>query len=188
MGKVIVIQFVTLDGVIQDPDGRGGTAFGGWGLRFGQEAIAGDLFRLGDVLDTCVALFGHRTWEQFAPLWLGRTDRFSTAMNRARKVVVSRGSVARETWANSERLDGELVESVGRIADDQDVVVIGSTSVVRELQAASRVDEYRLFTLPIAIGDPDAVRLFDAPVELRVVSVDATGPGTLTVLAVPGSS
>lgn len=92
MGKVIVIQFITLDGVIEDPDGRGGSAIGGWAFRFGREAIAGDVFRLGPVLDDCVAPFGHRTWEHFSRLWPERTDPFSVAMNRARKVVVSSGS------------------------------------------------------------------------------------------------
>jgi dihydrofolate reductase len=65
------------------------------------------------------------------------------------------------------------------------VVVIGSTSVVRALQAAGRIDEYRLLTFPTVIGDADAVRLFDAPVRLQLVSVDSAGPGTLTVLSVP---
>jgi dihydrofolate reductase len=183
MGKVIVIQFVTLDGVVEDPDGRGGATFGGWAFRFGPQAIAGDKFRLGPVLDTGVLLFGRRTWEHFSRLWPERTDPFSAAMNRARKVVVSAGAPDLGAWANSERLDGGLVDGIDRLAADQDVVVIGSTSVVRALQAAGRVDEYRLLTFPTVIGDADAVRLFDAPVELQLASVDAAGPATLTVLS-----
>lgn len=185
MGKVIVIQFITLDGVVEDPDGRGGAGFGGWAFRFGPEAIAGDKFRLGPVLDTGVLLFGRRTWEHFSRLWPERTDPFSTAMNRSRKVVVSTGVADLRAWANSERLDGDLVDGVARLAADHDVIVIGSTSVVRALQAAGRVDEYRLFTVPTVIGDPGAVRLLDAPAELQLVSVDTAGPCTLTVLAVP---
>jgi dihydrofolate reductase len=185
MGKVIVIQFITLDGVVEDPDGRGGADFGGWSFRFGPEAIAGDKFRLGSVLDTGVLLFGRRTWEHFSRLWPERTDPFSAALNRARKVVVSTGVPDLGVWANSERLDGDLVDGVARLAADHDVIVIGSTSIVRALQAAGRIDEYRLFTIPTVIGDPAAVRLFDAPAELQLISVDAAGPAILTVLAVP---
>ena len=183
MGKVIVIQFITLDGVIEDPDGRSGAAFGGWAFRFGQEAITGDLFRLGPLLETSVVLYGRRTWEHFSRLWPERTDAFSVAMNRARKVVVSTGSPDLGAWANSERLDGDLVEGVARLAAEHDVVVIGSTSVVRALQAAGVVDEIRLFTFPTVIGEATATRLFDAPAEFDLVSVDAAGPATLTVLA-----
>ncbi len=183
MGKVIVIQFVTLDGVIEDPDGRGGSAIGGWAFRFGREPIAGDVFRLGPVLDDCVALFGHRTWEHFSRLWPERTDPFSVAMNRARKVVVSTGTPDLGSWHNSERLDGDLVDGVRRLAAEHDVIVIGSTSVVRALQAADAIDEYRLLTIPSVVGDAKAVRLFDSPAEFELVSVDAAGPVILTVLA-----
>ncbi|MCD2443035.1 dihydrofolate reductase family protein [Agromyces sp. SYSU K20354] len=183
MGKVIVIQFITLDGVIEDPDGRGGAEFGGWAFRFGREAIAGDVFRLGPVLDGCVVLFGHRTWGHFSRLWPERTDRFSVAMNRARKVVASTGSPDLTAWAGSERLDGDVVEGVARLAAEHDVVVIGSTSVVRALQAADGIDEYRLLTVPSVIGDANAVRLFVSSAELGLVSVDAAGPVVLTVLA-----
>lgn len=182
MGKVIVIQFVTLDGVVEDPDGRGGAGFGGWAFRFGPEGVAGDKFRLGSVLDTGVLLFGRRTWEHFSRLWPSRTDAFAAAMNRARKVVVSTGAPDLDAWANSERLEDDLLDGVARLVTDRDVVVIGSTSVVRALQAAGRVDEYRLLTFPVVIADGQAARLFDAPAELRVVSVDTAGPGTLTVL------
>jgi len=187
MGKVIVIQFITLDGVVEDPDGRGGADFGGWAFRFGREAIAGDLFRLGPVLDTCVLLFGRRTWQHFSRLWPERTDQFSVAMNRARKHVVSTGAPDLGAWANSELLDGDLVDGVTRLAAEHDVVVIGSTSVVRALQAAGRVDEYRLFTVPTVIGEAEAARLFDAPAEFQLVSVDLAGPGILTVLAAPAA-
>ncbi|MBM7503599.1 dihydrofolate reductase family protein [Agromyces aurantiacus] len=183
MAKVIVIQFITLDGVVEDPDGRGGTAFGGWAFRFGPEAIAGDKFRLGPTLDDGVLLFGRRTWEHFARLWPSRTDPFAAAMNRARKQVVSSSSLDLEAWSNSGRLDEPLLDGVAGMAADRDVVVIGSTSVVRELQAAGAVDEYRLLTFPIVIAQPRARRLFDAPERLQLVSVDMAGPAVLSVLA-----
>lgn len=181
MGKVIVIEFVTLDGVVQDPDGRGGTAFGGWAFRFGPEAVAGDKFRLGDILQSGVLLFGRRTWEHFSRLWPTRTDPFSTAMNNIKKVVVTRGTPDLSAWSHSTALDGELVSGVSRIAQDQDVVVIGSLSVVRELAAANAIDEYRLLTFPTAVGD--GARLFTQPTELSLVSVDMVGQATLATYA-----
>ncbi|MGW4928245.1 dihydrofolate reductase family protein [Agromyces sp. NPDC004153] len=183
MGKVIVIEFITLDGVVEDPDGRGGAGFGGWAFRFGLEAIAGDLFGIVPALHPGVLLFGRRTWEHLSRLWPERTDPFSTAMNRARKVVVSAGSPDLDPWDGSERLDGDLVEGVARLATEGDVVVIGSLSVVRELQAAGLVDEYRLFTFPTVVGDPAAMRLFASPVELELVSIESRGPATFSVLA-----
>jgi dihydrofolate reductase len=181
MGKVIVIQFVTLDGVMQDPDGRGGTAFGGWAFRFGPEAIAGDKFRLGDILQSGVLLFGRQTWEHFARLWPMRRDPFSTAMNNIKKVVVTRGTPDFSAWSHSTALDGDLISGVSRIAQDQDVVVIGSLSVVRELAAANAIDEYRLLTFPTVVGD--GARLFTQPVELSLVSVDMVGQATLATYA-----
>src|SRR3954453_9786880 len=112
MGKLIVIQFVTLDGVVEDPDGRGGTPFGGWAFRFGPEAIAGDKFRLGSILETGVLLFGRRTWEHFSKLWPTRTDPFSTAMNQMQKIVVTRRPLDVSAWSNSTVLDGDLVDAV----------------------------------------------------------------------------
>src|SRR3954469_20972015 len=110
MGKVIVISFVTLDGVAEDPDGSGGTAFGGWAFRFGSEAVAGDKFRLGPLLEQGVLLFGRRTWELFSRLWPTRTDPFSTAMNQARKAVVTRGTPDLSAWSGSTVLEGGLLD------------------------------------------------------------------------------
>jgi dihydrofolate reductase len=181
MGKVIVIQFVTLDGVVEDPDGRGGTAFGGWAFRFGPEAIAGDKFRLGPILDSGVLLFGRGTWEHFSRLWPARSDPFSTAMNHARKAVVTRGTPDLTAWSRSTVLAGDLLDGVARIGEERDVVVIGSTSVVHQLAAAKAVDEYRLLTFPTVVGE--GARLFTAPVDLQLVSVDSIGPATLATYA-----
>jgi dihydrofolate reductase len=181
MGKVIVTQFVTLDGVVEDPDGRGDAPFGGWAFRFGPEAIAGDKFRLGPILETGVLLFGRQTWEHFSRLWPTRTDPFSAAMNRLPKKVVTRGTPDLSAWSNSSVLDGDLADAVGILAKERDVVVIGSTSVVRELAAAGAVDEYRLITFPTVVGT--GTRLFSTPVELELVSADAVGQTTLTTYA-----
>ncbi|WP_426622975.1 hypothetical protein ACPPVW_09980 [Leifsonia sp. McL0607] len=101
MGKLIVVQFITLDGVVEDPDGSDGTPFGGWAMRFGPQGVAGDQFRLGTILETGVLLFGRRTWEHFSMLWPARDDPFSQAMNRASKAVVSSSPVDVARWSGS---------------------------------------------------------------------------------------
>lgn len=180
MNTVIVISYITLDGVVEDPDGRGGTPYGGWAFRFGPEGIAGDKFRLGELFDTGTLLFGRRTWEQFSRLWPHRTGDFPDAMNRARKAVLSRGTPDLSAWANSEHLSSlDDLDSLG------DVVVIGSTSVVRALAGAGRVDEYRLITFPTVIGDGG--RLLDAAVDLDLVTAEPIGPATYAVY-VPSSA
>jgi dihydrofolate reductase len=181
MGKVIVIQFIPLDGVGEDPDGRGGTPFGGWAFRFGPEAIAGDKFRLGPILESGVLLFGRRSWDQFSQLWPTRSEPFAIAMNKASKLVVTRGNPDLSAWSGSAVLDGNLVDGVARLRVERDVVVIGSTSVAHALAAAGMVDEYRLITFPTAVGA--GVRLFDTPADLELVSVDPAGPATLATYA-----
>ncbi len=98
-------------------------------------------------------------------------------MNAATKVVVSKHELALDRWANSARLDGDLVPAVQRLAEDRDVAVIGSMSVAHQLAAAGAVDEYRLLTIPIAVGRGTA--LFAAPAALRLTSIESTEIGPL---------
>lgn len=175
--KVIVIQFVTLDGVVEDPDGSGGTPGGGWAFRSGPGRVTSDQFRLGSILDSGVLLFGRTTWEVFARRWPNRSDEFADVMNRVPKVVVSRSAPALHAWSNSSLLEGELVAGVADLAREQDVVVVGSTSVVHALAAADAVDEYRLLVIPTALGA--GARLFVAPVDLQLTSLEPVGDAVL---------
>jgi dihydrofolate reductase len=181
MGKIIVIQFVTIDGVVEDPDGRAGTPFGGWMFRFGPETIAGDRFGIAPILRSGALLLGRRSWEHFARLWPTRTDPFAETLNAVPKVVVSRGTPDLAAWSNSRLLDEDLVVGAKRLAQDHDIVVMGSLSVARELAAAGLVDEYRLMTFPTAVGE--GARLFVEPADLELVSVEAVGPTMLATYA-----
>lgn len=177
--SVIVIAFTTLDGIASDPDGRGGTPGGGWLFRHGPEAVAGDTFRLGAALDEGVMLLGRTTWEQFSQLWPGRDTPFAARMNAASKLVATRTRTDVSAWANSQVLDGGLVDAVKR--ERRDVVVTGSLSVVRALMAEDLVDEYRLITFPTVVGTGD--RLFPAggsPVDLECVSAERIGQAVFT--------
>ncbi|MBW8802147.1 MAG: riboflavin biosynthesis protein RibD, partial [Streptomyces sp.] len=107
--SVIVIEFVTLDGIVSDPDGSAGTPTGGWAFRHGPETVAGDKFRLGRTLDDGVMLLGRTTWQLFSRIWPGRDDPFATRMNAAPKLVASRTLTDTSAWGNSRVMDGGLV-------------------------------------------------------------------------------
>jgi dihydrofolate reductase len=181
MGRVIVIQFITLDGVIEDPAGADRTAFGGWAMRHGSEGIAGDKFRLGEILATGRLLFGRRTWDLFSTMWPTRSDSFSQAMNAAEKWVVTHRNVDPAVWNNSHVVPGPVTEWVRDASPERDVVVIGSTSVVDRLGTEGLVDEYRLLTFPTAVGT--GRRLFEGRAELELVSAEQVGPATLGIYA-----
>jgi dihydrofolate reductase len=178
--SVIVVEFVTLDGVAEDPDGSGGTATGGWAFRHGPEAVAGDKFRLGALLDTGTLLLGRTTWELFAKIWPGRTDEFATRLNNAAKLVVSRTLGDVSAWRNSTLLPGDPVDEVGKLRETVDVIVIGSVGIAQELGHHGLVDEYRLLVFPSIVGA--GRRLFDGtpPADLRLVSTTQAGPAVLS--------
>src|SRR3954469_3117050 len=178
MGRVIVVQFITIDGVVEDPDGSDGTPFGGWAMRYGPQGVAGDKFRLGPILTDGVLLFGRRTWEHFATRWPARDDPFSRAMNAAHKAVVTHHDVDQAAWSNSQAVPEALVPWVRATRGGTDLVVIGSGSVVRQLEEADLVDEYRLLTLPTVLAA--GRRLFPAPRRFALLATEQVGPGTLS--------
>ena len=176
MNRVIVIEFITLDGIVSDP---GDAVRGGWAFRHGPGTAAGDKFQLGSTLDDGVLLLGRTTWQLFAGLWPNRTDPFSQRMNAVPKLVASRSLTDASAWANSEVIDGDLIEAVKR--DQRDVVITGSLSVVHALIAADLVDEYRLLTFPTILGTGE--RLFPAdgrPAYLECLSAEQIGAAVFT--------
>jgi dihydrofolate reductase len=180
MYRTIVIAFSTLDGIIEDPDGTGGIPNGGWAFRHGPEAVAGDKFKLGSILDTGVLLLGRKTWQLFANIWPGRRDDFSAAMNRIPKLVASRTVTDLSAWQNSTPISGDLLEAVTAHKTEHDVIVAGSASVVHALAAQDLVDEYRILIFPELLGR--GTKLFTAataPTQLRLVSAETAGPTVL---------
>ena len=186
MSRLIVIEFVSLDGVMHDPDGSDGSPQGGWAFRYGREAVAGDKFGLGEVLDTGTMLLGRRTWQLFAGIWPGRDDPFSAKLNAMPKLVASHSLENAAGWQNSTVLRGDLVTEAGKRKQEQDIVVTGSISVVRELMAHDLVDEYRLLVFPLVLGA--GTRLFPdgtAPVNLALTSAQTAGPAVRLIYTRP---
>ncbi|HEV8223394.1 MAG TPA: dihydrofolate reductase family protein [Streptosporangiaceae bacterium] len=176
--SVIVIEFITLDGVVSDPDGSGGTPAGGWVFRHGREAVTADPFRLGSVLDNGVLLLGRKTWELFSRIWPGRDDPFSARMNAVPKLVASRTLTDVSAWQNSQAADGDLADVAK--SERRDVIVMGSLSVVHALMAGDLIDEYRLLTFPYILGAGE--RLFpdgSPPASLECLSAERSGAAVL---------
>jgi dihydrofolate reductase len=176
--SVIVIQFITLDGIVSDPDGSGGTPAGGWAFRHGPQTVAGDKFRLGSTLDDGVLLLGRTTWQLFSRLWPPRDDPFSARMNAVPKLVATRSLTDTSAWANSRVIDGDLIDVVKR--EHRDVIITGSQSIVHALMADDLIDEYRLLTFPTILHAGE--RLFPAggpPAYLECLSAEQAGAAVL---------
>jgi dihydrofolate reductase len=177
--SVTVIEFVTLDGIITDPDGSEGAPGGGWAFRHGREAVAGDKFRLGGLMDDGVLLLGRKTWELFSRIWPGRDDPFSRKMNAIPKLVASSTRTDTSAFPNSRVIEGDVGDAVKR--ERRDVIVAGSLSVVRALMAQDLITEYRFLTFPTVLGAGE--RLFPAdarPAYLECLSAEQSGPTVLS--------
>jgi dihydrofolate reductase len=179
MARIIVAQFMTLDGVVEDPDGSNGTPFGGWAFRHGREAVAGDKFSYGPILQTGVFLFGRSTWEYFSTLWPERDDPFAQALNTADKAVATSTEVDLSRWQNSHAVSGDVIEWARKEAVERDVVLIGSGSLCELFIDAGAVDEYRLRVFPTATGA--GRRLFRTGHHLELISTERLGPTVLTI-------
>jgi len=184
MGDVIVIQFVTLDGVVSDPDGRWGSDHGGWAFRYGLGPVSDDKFRLGERMERGVQLYGRRTWQHFATLWPGRDGDFAQLMNTVPKRVASRTGIDAGAWSNSAAIDGDPLAWVRDERTRRDVVVIGSLSLVHVLAAADLVDEYRLITFPVVVGGGDRLFAAGVPADFRFTRAEPNDPAAVTVLTV----
>jgi dihydrofolate reductase len=172
MGKVVVSEFITLDGVVEDPGGSEGFARGGWAFKF-ERGPEGDRFKLDEVMSSAALLLGRVTYEGFADAWPSRTGDFADKFNGMPKYVVST-TLRAPGWNNSTVLDGDLGEAVARLRVDLegDVLVNGSVQLVRALIERDLVDEYRLMVYPTVLGagkrlfgelnDPAALRLVDS--------------------------
>jgi dihydrofolate reductase len=161
MRKLIVSEFVTLDGVMDDPGGSEGLKGGGWAFRF-ERGPEGDKFKLDETMQAEALLLGRVTYEGFASAWPGRTDEvgFADKMNGMQKYVVS--STLREaTWNNTTIISGDLTEEVAKLKAQPggNLLVAGSRQLVQALLAADLIDELRLMVYPTVLGS--GKRLFD---------------------------
>jgi dihydrofolate reductase len=154
MGKLIVTEFITLDGVIEDPGGSENLDRGGWAFQF-ERGEEGDKFKLDETLDAQVQLLGRVTYEGFAAAWPSRTDEvgFADKMNTMPKYVVS-STLKDLTWDNSTRIAGDVAGEVAKLKEQVvgDILVHGSATLVQSLVEHDLVDELRLMVFPTVLG------------------------------------
>ena len=152
MGKVVVSQFISVDGVVEDPGGAEDFERGGWAFKF-ERGEEGDKFKLDEVMGADALLLGRVTYEGFAAAWPSREGEFADKFNTMPKYVVS-STLSDPDWSNSTVLQGDLSDEVSRLKEEigGDILVNGSVQLVRELAERGLVDEYRLMVFPTLLG------------------------------------
>src|SRR5438094_8000429 len=171
MGKIVVTEFVSLDGVIEDPGGAEDFKYGGWSFEISR-GDEGDKFKLDEAFAAEALLLGRVTYEGFAAAWPSRDGDFADKFNSMPKYVVS-STLRNPEWNNSKVVEGELAEGVSKLKQevDGDIVVHGSAQLVQGLLERDLVDELRLMVLPVVLGS--GKRLFGESGKKRLRLVDS---------------
>jgi dihydrofolate reductase len=159
MRKVVVSEFMTVDGVMEDPGGSEKHDRGGWAFKF-DRGDEGNKFKLDEVFDSDALLLGRRTYQGFAEAWPSRTGEFADKFNNMPKFVVS-STLEEPEWNNSTVIKGDLASEVSKLKQEPggDILVNGSAQLVHALMENDLVDEYRLMVFPVVLGS--GKRLFD---------------------------
>jgi dihydrofolate reductase len=149
MAKVIVSQFITVDGVVEDPGGSESHERGGWAFDY-DRGPDGDKFKLDEVMGSEALLLGRTTYEGFAEAWPSREGEFADKFNSMKKYVVS-STIGEPEWNNTEVVGVEDIERL-RERDGGDILVNGSVQLVKALLEKGLVDELRLMVFPVVLG------------------------------------
>jgi dihydrofolate reductase len=178
MGKIVVTEFVSLDGVMEDPGGAESFRHGGWTFEI-DRGDEGNKFKLDEALSSEVLLLGRVTYEGFADAWPSREGEFADKFNTMPKYVVS-STLEEPEWNNSTVLKGDVAEEVAKLRQEQegDIVVHGSAQLVQTLIEHDLVDELRLMVFPVVLGS--GKRLFGDTSDkkrLRLVDSKTVGDG-----------
>jgi dihydrofolate reductase len=186
MGRIVVTEFVSLDGVMEDPGGSENFAQGGWSFKISR-GDEGDKFKLDETFASKALLLGRVTYQGFAEAWPSRDGEFADKFNNMPKYVVS-STLGEPEWNNSTVLKGDLVEEVRKLKQDQDgdIVVHGSARLVQTLIEHDLVDELRLMVYPVVLGS--GKRLFGETSDkkpLRLVESKVVGDGVSILIYRP---
>ena len=190
MGKVVVMNHVTLDGVMQGPgrpdeDTRGGFSDGGWAVPYADQAT---VQKMGERMGQDHAfLFGHRTYRQLLESWNGQGGPFKDALNNTPKYVASRNAAAILEWPNSTLLHGDVPAAVKELREGlaSNLVIMGSGVLIRALMAAGQIDEYLLMIHPVVLGSGHQLFAGCTKARLRLIEADHTSTGVLMAVYTP---
>jgi dihydrofolate reductase len=186
MARVVVTEFVSLDGVMEAPGGDDDFVRGAWTFEF-DRGDEGNKFKLDETMATDALLLGRKTYEGFAAAWPQRDGEFADRFNSMPKYVVS-STLTDPSWTNTTVLSGDPVAEVSRLKEggDGELVVHGSGTLVRALVEADLVDELRLMVFPVVLGT--GMKLFGDTRDLkklRLTSSQVVGDGVAILIYEP---
>jgi dihydrofolate reductase len=179
VGKIVVTEFVSLDGVMEDPGGAETFKHGGW--TFEIDRGEGDAFKLEETMATDALLLGRVTYEEFAKAWPSRDGEFADKFNAIPKHVVS-STLEEPEWNNSSVVKADLDAEVATLKEryDGDIVVHGSAQLAQSLIEHDLVDELRLMVFPVLLGS--GKRLFGQATDktrLELIESRTVGDGVI---------
>jgi dihydrofolate reductase len=188
MGRIVVTEFVSLDGVMEDPGGAEGFRYGGWSFEISR-GDEGDSFKVDETLSSDALLLGRVTYEGFADAWPSREGDFADKFNTMPKYVVS-STLENPEWNNTTVLKGDLAEEVAKLTQkhDGDIVVHGSAQLAQALLERDLVDELRVMVYPVVLGS--GKRLFGDTTDkkpLRLVDSKTVGDGVTILIYEPAA-
>jgi dihydrofolate reductase len=188
MGRIVVTEFVSLDGVMEAPGGGEDYKHGGWTFEI-DRGDEGDKFKVDEALESEALLLGRVTYEGFAAAWPSRDGEFADKFNSMPKYVIS-STLEDATWNNTTVLRGDVVEEVAKLRREQDgdIVVHGSARLVQTLLANDLVDELRLMVFPVVLGI--GKRLFGDSSDkkpLRLTKSKVVGAGVAILIYEPAA-
>jgi dihydrofolate reductase len=186
MGRIVVTEFVSLDGVMEDPGGSESFRHGGWSFEI-DRGDEGHKFKLEEVFSSEALLLGRVTYEGFAAAWPSREGEFADKFNSMPKYVVS-STLEDPEWNNSTVLKGDVAAEVAKLRQEQDgdIVVHGSAQLVQTLLEHDLVDELRLMVYPVVLGT--GKRVFGETSDkkpLRLVDSKVVGDGVAILTYAP---
>ena len=186
MGRIVITEFVSLDGVMEAPGGGEDYEHAGWTFEIDRGA-EGDKFKLDETFASEALLLGRVTYEGFAAAWPSVENEFADKFNSMPKYVVS-STLETAEWNNSTVLSGDVVEEVSKLKQEQDgdIVVHGSARLVQTLIEHDLVDELRLMVFPVVLGS--GKRLFgdtSNKKRLRLTDSKTVGDGVAILIYEP---
>jgi dihydrofolate reductase len=189
MGRIVVTEFISLDGVIEDPGGAEDFKYGGWSFEI-ERGEEGDRFKLDETMNADALLLGRKTYQGFADAWPSREGEFADKFNNMPKYVIS-STLKDPEWANSTVLDGDAAEEVSKLRQefDGEIVVHGSAQLVQALVEHGLVDELRLMVFPVVLGA--GKRLFGETSDkrrLRLADTKTVGDGVTILTYEPAAA
>jgi dihydrofolate reductase len=152
MGRLVVTEFVSVDGVFEDPGGAEDFEYGGWTFEY-DRGEDGNTFKVQELMEAEVQLLGRVTYEGFAEAWPSREGEFADKLNNDPKYVVST-TLENPEWQNTTVISDNVVEQIANLKEQTNgaILVAGSGTLVRTLLEADLVDELRLMVFPTVLG------------------------------------